>query len=436
MPQTKLISLDNLTSYDGKIKDFISSYKIAGNALAYFECSTPNDEIDIDAAGYAVEKTIKPEITPDLYMIRFTADASETETARLFNYAKNYPTLVIRRNLPINYYDGTAFTRTIHAGDYIIIKLAFNGSLISGGVIVAEHDSTLMGLRSDVEDYQKQNDLNLETPDRKNILPMTVDGLKAANTNGTWSGNDYVINGVTYTVVLTNGVVTSITASGTASANADFYCGGYNTLKAGSYVLNGCASGGSESTYFMLCGEATARLATDTGNGNAFTLSSDKSARTAIRVYSGYEITGTLTFYPMIRPAFITDSTFAPYVPSVNSRLEAVEHGVFKSIKKVTSDGVKTYSDVFSELFSDITGTAKYYILYNNSIFTMSAKTTQSATFSRIIYSANTIYISALLIRSNSSATFTEAEITANGTTYNNYSTVVMPANLTIELVM
>jgi hypothetical protein len=34
----------------------------------------------------------------------------------------------------------------------------------------------------------------------KNKLPMTVDGIKAANTNGTWNNNVYTYNNITYTV--------------------------------------------------------------------------------------------------------------------------------------------------------------------------------------------------------------------------------------------
>ena len=54
----------------------------------------------------------------------------------------------------------------------------------------------------------------------KNKLPMTVDGIKAANTDGTWTGNAYVINGITYTILTdSNNNVIGIKANGTAICN-------------------------------------------------------------------------------------------------------------------------------------------------------------------------------------------------------------------------
>ena len=78
-----------------------------------------------------------------------------------------------------------------------------------------------------------------------------LDGIKALNTGGTWSGNVYTINSITFAIQTdTDGNVIGINASGTPSNRTQLttYSG---TLKAGSYTFNGCPSGGSGTTYQM-----------------------------------------------------------------------------------------------------------------------------------------------------------------------------------------
>ena len=57
----------------------------------------------------------------------------------------------------------------------------------------------------------------------KNLLPMTVASLKANNTLGTWSGNTYTLNSMTFTLMLdADNNVIGIKVNGTASANTSF----------------------------------------------------------------------------------------------------------------------------------------------------------------------------------------------------------------------
>lgn len=178
-------------------------------------------------------------------------------------------------------------------------------------------------LKSGLTNYQTQNDLNLEVPDRKNLLPLAIEEVKKSSTTGTWSGNNYTVNGVTFAVITDeNGVVTSVNATGTASADAVLVVSRDIKLDAGNYIMNGCPSGGSSSTYEQYI---TTPYTEDVGNGSDFTITS-QNPTFAIKIVNGYEIpSGGVTFYPMIRLASITDPTFAPYIPSVESRIEAVE---------------------------------------------------------------------------------------------------------------
>ena len=103
-------------------------------------------------------------------------------------------------------------------------------------------------------------------------------------------------SGVTYTVNADKTVSTSNTA--TASGGLTLYSN--FTLSAGSYVLSGCPSGGSGSTYALtIVINGTAYY--DYGSGYSFTLSQDTTIdRVRIVVYSGANVSNKV-WQPMIR---------------------------------------------------------------------------------------------------------------------------------------
>lgn len=84
-------------------------------------------------------------------------------------------------------------------------------------------------------------------------------------------------------------------------------------LEAGTYILNGCPSGGS-GQYNLRIGYASndGFLGYDTGNGVEFTLNESTEVRVYINVTPGF-IAENLKFYPMIRPASILDDIYVPY---------------------------------------------------------------------------------------------------------------------------
>lgn len=110
-------------------------------------------------------------------------------------------------------------------------------------------------------------------------------------------------NGITYTVNSDG----TITASGTATAVSQKILGN-TTLPAGTYILNGCPSGGSATTYDLRVDNETI----ETGYGVEFTLSSETSVDVVITVRRGQTVNGVV-FKPMIRLATETDPTFEPY---------------------------------------------------------------------------------------------------------------------------
>lgn len=139
----------------------------------------------------------------------------------------------------------------------------------------------------------------------KNKLPMTLSGLKAANTSGTWSGNAYTRNGVTFTVLVDNdNNVVGIKANNTASANADFnLCAASDYSALAEKILNGCPSGGGASTYSIflaLSSSPWTSYGNDTGSGVTLgAVPSGSNTIAFIRVANGYNANNVL-FYPMV----------------------------------------------------------------------------------------------------------------------------------------
>ena len=131
-------------------------------------------------------------------------------------------------------------------------------------------------------------------------------------------------NGVTFTVNEDG----SVTANGTATSNAIFTLSEIELTVGNKYTLSGCPEGGS-STAFKLYGLDTTNWAgegNDYGNGDTFT-NKRSPVQYRIVIYAGYTA-DSLTFYPMLRYAEITDDTYEPYKPSVEERLAALEAAV------------------------------------------------------------------------------------------------------------
>ena len=247
-------------------------------------------------------------------------------------------------------------TNTYQPGDMVyycnklyVFNVEHTGTWAAADATATDVTTEISSLKSGLTNYQTQNDLNLEVPDRKNVLPLTIEEIKKSSTAGTWSGNNYTVNDVTFAVITDeNGVVTSVNAIGTASADAVLVVSRDIKLDSGNYTMNGCPSGGSSSTYEQYI---TTPYTEDVGDGVDFTISSQKPTF-AVKIVNGYAIpSGGLTFYPMIRLASVTDATFAPYIPSVNSRIEAVESNLTGNWRQVTFADVFTFAqDVTASL--------------------------------------------------------------------------------------
>ena len=113
-------------------------------------------------------------------------------------------------------------------------------------------------------------------------------------------------NGITYTVNEDK----SVTLNGTALQNA-FFKVSELVLNAGeNCILSGCPKG--DKSYSLYISSNSNEYHWDYGDGVEFTPSADETMWVYILINSGVTVSN-LTFYPMIRKASITDSTYEPY---------------------------------------------------------------------------------------------------------------------------
>ena len=145
----------------------------------------------------------------------------------------------------------------------------------------------------------------------KNKLPMVLADIKSANTSGTWSGNAYTLNGVTFTVMLDGGGnVIGIKINGTANAGTTFNLCGESAIDNGTYKINGDSNFVSGTRAFSILYDTSGSVDV---YGTEQTVSITTKIRDAhIYIWNGVQNNG-LIFYPMIRLSTESDSSFSPY---------------------------------------------------------------------------------------------------------------------------
>lgn len=149
------------------------------------------------------------------------------------------------------------------------------------------------------------NTNDLTTPSRTKNLGVTIPTAS--------------ISGIDFTAQNDGG----LKAEGTATAFT--YTESIFTLKAGSYILSkgDNADGGRITVSVRKNQDDTVIASVSDFTEEPFTLDSDTVVKFRASILSGKTVNSTI--YPMIRLASVSDPTFAPYIPSVESRIEAVE---------------------------------------------------------------------------------------------------------------
>ena len=195
-----------------------------------------------------------------------------------------------------------------------------------------------------------------EVVEGKNLLPLTLKKMQSANTSsGTWSGNIFVRNGITYTINTdNNGNVVNIVANGTASGYTELNLVPNNTfyLPKGSYILSGGVTNDARIFYY----NGTSYYDSKPDEVNFDVSGNESNTRYVITVVSGTTVNNAV-FKPMIRKATETDPTYEPYyIPLKESKFDRAEQAVLgaKNLNAVPyTDSTKTDRGVTFTLNSD-----------------------------------------------------------------------------------
>ena len=199
-------------------------------------------------------------------------------------------------------------------GDHINVIFKDLDSLVH--IMTCGEDDVVV--TKDVTTTNGQVDFTVEDEAIGYTTKMTA--LYGKSTQATRSGKNLLentgvsntINGITFTVnddktILANG-------NNNGTANSNFIINNYY-LKAGTYILNGCPSGGSSTTYRLAIQKTSgwSVLALDTGSGSKqFTIDEATNIQVAIFIQKGQTVSNLL-FKPMIRLSSIIDDTYEQY---------------------------------------------------------------------------------------------------------------------------
>lgn len=127
----------------------------------------------------------------------------------------------------------------------------------------------------------------------------------------------------------------SITVNGTATGEVKVLVGNISVEESVSYIINGCPSNGDVSTYSLWFGSSGTKF--DSGSGAKYDSNVSETLGIYIRIRTNVTV-NNLTFYPMVRLATITDSTYEPYVGGTTSPNPSYP-------QRISSNGDKGYFD-------------------------------------------------------------------------------------------
>lgn len=161
--------------------------------------------------------------------------------------------------------------------------------------------------------------------------------LEGESQQATRSGKNLLDN--TATTKISNGITFTVNSDGTVladgtndtSANSSLVINRYD-LSPGTYILNGCPSGGASNTYRLAIQETGSYSilgSIDIGNGSGeFTIDTTTKVQIAIFIQKGLTV-NNLLFKPMLREATIADDTYEQYgvspSPDYPSEIENLE---------------------------------------------------------------------------------------------------------------
>lgn len=187
-------------------------------------------------------------------------------------------------------------------------------------------------LLEDMADSQANVDLAQDALINRNtdLLADIIDGGAKNKIEMTHAAGSVTRNGVTCTWDPDSGTMTLTGSHAAADSTSifEFYSGNavdQRVLKAGTYRLTGCPTGGSTSTYRAALTSISG--STDTGNGATFTLANDQYGAYRIFVSGNCDFSTPIVFYPMVCPqdAYDVSDAFVPFCPTLSELYATVK---------------------------------------------------------------------------------------------------------------
>jgi hypothetical protein len=192
------------------------------------------------------------------------------------------------------------------------LQAELDGAQTVSGNPITVADAESMNAESVVVELEPKQDLHgYDAPwvggAGKNKLPLVLADIKAANTDGTWNGDTYVLSGMSYSVLTDgDGNVTGINIDGTTASYPSLVL--YNgTLPLGNYILT--LSDNNNVRYRIFKNGDTLK---DSSDPFSFAVDNAEDVYLII-IFTGSGSISNVLAKPMIRLATETDPTYAPY---------------------------------------------------------------------------------------------------------------------------
>lgn len=228
-----------------------------------------------------------------------------------------------------------------------------------------------------------------------------------------------ISNGITFTVNSDKTVL----ADGTndTSANSSLVINRYD-LSPGTYILNGCPSGGASNTYRLAIQETGSYSilgSIDIGNGSGeFTIDTTTNVQIAIFIQKGLTV-NNLLFKPMLRKATIADDTYEQYgaspSPDYLSEIENLEgENICPSLNTTrTINGVTFTKNKDGSITMKGTATAEttYPINVNTTTNTRTVLLKANSKYRMLSSSESGKYITQVFYLKNNATTYTTSLI-------------------------
>ena len=226
----------------------------------------------------------------------------------------------------------------------------------------------------------------------RNLLTMTVDAIKSANTAGTWNGNIYSYRGIDTEILVDNdNNVLGFKLTGTASSsNASTIYLGFEVDITNGAIFSALPQGASSESfcYQVRQTENHSQVVASIFDEET-TLTRSYKVDLNIRIASNYTISNALMVYPMVRETTDTDPTFEPYtnICGISGRTELNLEGLGANIYDRTGDTNDYYISATGVITPSIDACYSDFIPVDNGVYTFRGEASPTTiTFNRRIH--------------------------------------------------